>query len=38
MVTYTGHFTGGAALVQMLIVPISLTAGALAIGVIVALV
>jgi hypothetical protein len=36
MMTYTGHSTGGAALVQMLIVPVGLTAAAIAMGVIAA--
>lgn len=38
MMTYTGHSTGGAALVQMLIVPVTLTAGVLAMAVIIALI
>lgn len=37
MVTYTGHSTGAAALIQMLVVPIALTAGVLAIAAVIAL-
>lgn len=38
MMTYTGYSTGGAALVQMLIVPVTLTFGVLAMAVIIALI
>lgn len=37
MMTYTGHSTGAAALVQMLIVPVALTGGVLAIAAVIAL-
>ena len=38
MRTFTGHCTGGAALVQMFVVPVALTIGMLAIAVVIALV
>ena len=38
MRTFTGHCTGGAALVQMFIVPVALTIGMLAIAVVIALI
>ena len=37
MHTFTGHCTGGAALVQMFLVPVALTIGMLAIAVVIAL-
>jgi hypothetical protein len=37
MRTFTGHCSGGAALVQMFLVPVALTIGILAIAVIIAL-
>ena len=38
MRTFTGHCTGGAALIQMFVVPVSLTIGMLGIAVVIALV
>ena len=38
MRTFTGHCTGGAALVQMFVVPVALTIGMLAIAVVIAIV